>query len=237
MLICLVKSMLNRWDSMPVVLDVRAKGRLIRVGIGEGSRQERYAAPQGVLPQCGMQHGAQEAAAEEQRGVAARLRHGCQWGAEREVTGRKPPGLILVFTSWNLSFRNSLCVKSSCVCWCVFSTATKYPGAQLKGALSVLTHNSQQRKVNKCRGGVESGHLKGYLHQRRVSRDRHPPARPHLLIYILYQFRNPLWRLKPCGPLTFSNPLTGHPTFTTRAFGVHVIPNHNTVSSSRVFFL
>lgn len=160
----------------------------------------------------------------QQKGVAARLRHSCQWGAERGVTGRKPPGLILVFTSRNLSFRNSLCVKSSCVCWSVFSTATNYPGAQLKGALSVLTQNSQQRKVNKCLGGVESGQVTGYLHQRHVPRDRHPPSRPHLLTYILYQFRNPVRRMKPCGPLTFSNPLTGHPTFTTRAFGVHVIP-------------
>lgn len=46
MLICLVKSVLNRWDSMPVVLDVRVKERLSHVGLGVGSRQrqERYGA-------------------------------------------------------------------------------------------------------------------------------------------------------------------------------------------------
>lgn len=224
MLICLVKSVLNRWDSMPVVLDVRAKGRLSQVGTGKVQdnfrKDMRHRRVSCRSAGCSMEP---RSPWSQQKGVAVQLRHSCQWGAERGVPGRKPPGLILAFTSWNLSFRNSLCVKSSCVCWSVFSTA-KYPGTQLKGALSVLTHNSQQRKVNKCPGGVESGHVKGYLHQRRVPRDRHPPSRPHLLIYILYQFRNPVRRMKPCGPLIFSNPLTGRPTFTTRAFGVPVIP-------------
>lgn len=96
MLIFLVKSVLNRWDSMPVVLDVRVKGRLSHVGIGEGSRQrqERYAATQGVLPQCGMQHGAQEMAAEGSGGAAqTQLPMGCRERGHRPEASRPDFGV------------------------------------------------------------------------------------------------------------------------------------------------
>ena len=61
---------------------------------GEGSRQERYAAPQGVLPQCGMQHGAQETAAEGSRSAAqTQLPMGCRERGHRLEASRPDFGV------------------------------------------------------------------------------------------------------------------------------------------------